>query len=257
MGFCKMCGISMGLLRGKSILNGHEYCGVCYNKALLEDNKNRFNLYRRKYYVPITCPKVCYEKGIIEMQYGFYDVWLRDMKLNFFPSEIKSNEEDYVLLQIPLSQIEYYERKAETIAETKISGGGGTTGGTSIIGAIIGAAIAGAPGAIIGSRKEGKIQPIKSELVTTTNRFTFMNVFIDNIKHSLLFRYDDYDIFLKLILDKAYTNLQNTDSSHQSDHLNQSKVIGLIKELAELKDNDIITEQEFQEKKRILLDKIY
>lgn len=205
MGFCKMCGNTTGFLRGKNKLNGHEYCDVCINKALQEEeNNNRFNLYRRKYYVPSACPKISYEKGIIEMQYGFYDIWVKDNKLNFFPSEIKSNEKDYVLLQIPLDQIEYYERKVETTTETKISGGGGTIGGSSIKGAIIGAAVAGTPGSIIGSRKVGKIQPIRSELVTTTKRYTFMNIFIDNVKHSLFFRYSDYDIFLNLIPDKAY-----------------------------------------------------
>lgn len=47
-----------------------------------------------------------------------------------------------------------------------------------------------------------------------------------------------------------------TNKVENNEYLNQSKVIGLIKELAELKENGLITEQEFQEKKRVLLNKI-
>lgn len=75
---------------------------------------------------------------------------------------------------MPYKDIKYFTTQGSISKETKIIGCGGDLGGSSIGGAIIGGIIAGGVGAIIGSRKEGRIEPIKTEIITHEDRGTIL-----------------------------------------------------------------------------------
>lgn len=63
---------------------------------------------------------------------------------------------------IPLNNIEYFSMGGQKYATTEIMGGGGTVGGSSLKGAIAGGIVAGGAGAVIGSRKETTIDPVRT-----------------------------------------------------------------------------------------------
>ncbi len=79
--------------------------------------------------------------------------------------------------------------------EQKISGGGGSGGGSSLKGAVIGGVVAGGTGAVIGSRKEIKIEEIKSETIKKDGRRIFINYFSKDERKTLYFKFDDFTSF--------------------------------------------------------------
>jgi hypothetical protein len=262
MGICAVCNNKTGFFRGKNEFNGKEYCGSCFSQYVYKYKKGINEEYLSKYNVPKDSLTVRYNSGYIKMPKIKYYVWKADNNLCFFPEGIREKEE-YILYQIALEQIEYYATRGEVHRETKISGGGGTIGGSSITGAVLGAMVAGGTGAVIGSRKEGKIEQIKSEIITHDERETFLNYYVDKVRHSLFFDYYDYNILLKLIPTKAYGNHQSQYSvkpiisnlQNNTQH-NNLETIKQIRELSVLKDEGIITQEEFNEKKKLLMDKI-
>lgn len=119
--------------------------------------------------------------------------------------------------------------------------------------------IAGGAGAVIGSRK--KVDEVKSELVTHDTRETYINYFDpENVRRSLFFDVDAYQVLNDLIPDKEYNIVSQLNTSKlinstpNSDKKNS--ITDQIRELSALKDEGIISEQEFNEKKKILLDRI-
>jgi hypothetical protein len=205
---------------------------------------------------------VSYNGGFAELLETKNCLWLDDNNLCFFPAtppdtDEPSNVNKIILYKIPIDNIEYYATKGEVIHENKISGGGG--GGSSIGGAIVGGVIAGEAGAIIGSRKE--TTPIKSELITHDTRKTFLNFYDDNhIKHSMFFDFEDYNIFYELIPEKAYNIVSAIKTNNIINKVVNKNITAditnQIKELAKLKDEGLLTEEEFTEKKKLLLDRI-
>jgi hypothetical protein len=83
----------------------------------------------------------------------------------------------------------------------------------------------------------------------------FLNFYIKGEKHSLFFSYDDYTTLLKLIPEKDYNNFVNTQISRGAEST-KSTITQQLKDLADLKEKGILTEDEFNDKKKILLDKI-
>ena len=164
----------------------------------------------------IVCQQIClrveYKRGFFKIPKTVYSIWIKDNMLCLFPAWTHLNDDDYIFSQIPLDKIEYYSTKGKVTKQTKISGGGGTVGGSSIGGAIVGGIVAGGAGAIVGSRKAGKVEPIKSEIITHDDRECYINFFVEDVKHSLFFKFSDYNTLLKLIPDKAYANLTNQQS---------------------------------------------
>jgi len=163
----------------------------------------------------------------------------------------------FTCIQIPISKIEHFYITGEYFRESKISGGGG--GGSSLGGAIIGGAIAGGAGAVIGSRK--KVSEIKSELVTHDTRETILSYFSNNgSRETIVLHHADYQVLEDLIPEKNYAVV--TEARRQL--LVQKSIMNTgakaiteqIKELATLKDNGILTENEFATKKKELLAKI-
>jgi hypothetical protein len=223
-------------------------------KKLEEDERNNKTFEERKlqYNISNEYPTVNYKKGFAPITKDKKYIWTEDESVFLFPAVAQSKEKDYILYEISMKDIEYYSTQGIVSKETKISGGGGEVGGTSVGGAIVGGVIAGGVGAVIGSRKKGKIDPIKSEVITHDDRETFLNFYIDGVKHSLFFNYEDYTTLLKLMPQKDYNNFVNAQISRGS----KSSITEQLMDLADLKEKGILTEDEFNEKKKILLDKI-
>ncbi|PIH03056.1 hypothetical protein [Clostridium combesii] len=226
-------------------------------RKIIEDEKNNkmFQEKKLQYNIQENHSIVNYKKGFAPIAKTKQYIWIQEEKLCFFPAIVQSKEDDYILYSIPLNALEYYTTQGNISKETKISGGGGEVGGSSIGGAIAGGVIAGGAGAVIGSRKKGSIQPIKSEIITNDDRETFLNYFVDGVKHSMFFGYGDYTTLLKIMPEKDYNNFVNAYLAKGSKS-SKSSITQQLKDLADLKEKEILTEDEFNEKKKILLDKI-
>ncbi|SDG72155.1 hypothetical protein SAMN04244560_02819 [Thermoanaerobacter thermohydrosulfuricus] len=205
-----------------------------------------------EYNIPQNCSIVNYRRGSAPIATGKLFIWINNNYLCFFPAIEQNNEEEYTQFRIPYKDIKYFTTQGSISKETKITGGGGNLGGSSIGGAIIGGIIAGGIGAIIGSRKEGRIEPIKTEIITHDNRETILYYYVGSEKKSMIFDYSDYITFIEIIPEKEYNNIINLQISNSP----ESPIVAQLKTLVKLKDEGLITENEFIEKRDILLNKI-
>ena len=154
---------------------------------------------------------------------------------------------------IPITQIEYFSLEGEIFMETKITGGGG--GGSSITGAVVGGLIAGGAGAIVGSRKG--ITPISSQIIKHDNRETELKYYDDeNNLQTLMFSYESYEIFKLLIPEKEYRFIISKKTIKNNMFENSENIKDKIRKLNELKVEGLITEDEYNNQKAILLNKL-
>ncbi len=248
--------------QGESVLSSYienendEISSKCV--GILNKKIKQYNLPDNKKVITITNKTKCFPNG------KWY-VWINNDNLNLFPKiELNSDRPEDLLRKVKsisvssicLGEIEYYYTQGEIYRENKISGGGG---GSSVKGAVVGGVIAGGAGAVIGSKK--KVVEIKSELITHDTRETYLNFFDGNkVRKSIFLEYKDYQTLLDLIPQKDY----NVVSAIKTSSLVQSvknkekakTILDQIRELAKLKDEGILTEQEFSDKKKVLLDKM-
>lgn len=223
------------------------------------ESLNDYLAEKKRYNIPNNAKFIRYKSGYADLFKSSNYIWIDEGNLCFFPTEkiaVVDNSK-VILYKIPLDKIEYYATKGELVHENKITGGGG--GGSSIGGAVVGGVIAGGVGAVIGSRK--KNDPIKSELITHDRRETFINFFNDkDEKHSMFFDFDAYNIFIELMPEKAFEIVSaikaNAILNKVVNESKSSSITDQIRELAKLKDEGILTEEEFNNKKKELLDKI-
>lgn len=219
--------------------------------------KTKYDEIKRGIRIPHNTLTVNYKGSSIEILKGYLYTWIGNDNLYFFPSSPPLDEskiEEIILFKIPITNIEYYATRGEVYRENRVTGGGG--GGSSIGGTVVGGMIAGEAGAIIGSRKEG--EPVKSELITHDTRETFLNFYYEGSKTTMFFDYNDYETFEEILPHKAYHIVSAIKANeiiveHTRKNLSPADK---IRELAKLKDEGIISESEFEEKKRELLDKI-
>lgn len=222
----------------------------------LKQNKEKYEDALKKYNIDTNKSKVTFKNGFNIMSKVKQYVWVENNELCFFPAEITGIEGDYSIYKIKTKDIEYFSTRGEVYRENKITGGGGQVGGSSVTGAIVGGVIAGGAGAIIGSRKKGKIEPIKSEIITHDTRETFLNYFVGGKKHSLFFKFEDRNILLEVIPEKEFFKVSNQQLMK---NINPNKSKGIsetIKELNELMKEGLITQEEFNTKKQELLSRI-
>lgn len=188
-------------------------------------------------------------------------LWIGNDTLNLFPMSeyYKENETsaiykpDVLTLQlksIPIESILYFEEIGELRKYTKLSGGG-----SSLKGALVGYAIAGDAGAIVGSR-----EPIKTEVISEDDRrieLIYKNQ--DGDIENLEFTHDAYKVLTKLIPSKnlkAVAKLNISPQNIVSDHdLHNSHTIkDKLKQLNDLKAEGLITEEKFTVQKQKILD---
>lgn len=158
----------------------------------------------------------------------------------------KEYTNDIGKIEIPIKDILSFNRIGDVNSYTKISGGGG--GGSSIGKAVVGGVIAGGAGAIIASRK--KNEEIKSEHIIEDLRTTILKIKDNNLVYYLKFASNDYDTFLRLVPNKEVSLMDDKKSEIKDD------VYSKIRELSKLKNEGILTEEEFSNKKQELLNNI-
>lgn len=178
-------------------------------------------------------------ENIEKCEYG-YDFRLKNDCLN---------EKDFIqeFMSINLKDILHFNKIGTIHKNSVVSGGGGTVGGSSLSGAIVGGFIAGSTGAIIGSRKEGHINSIKTNIETTDTRKTLLKL----KNKELLFNISTYTVLLKLIPNKDYESqiINKTDKETREN----TDFIVKIEKLKNLLDTGALTKEEFEiQKKKIL-----
>jgi hypothetical protein len=192
---------------------------------------------------------------------GINYFWKSDDCLYFYPTIdcIETNRWrlsniEFKIATIRIDEIQYFQRVSKVFSEKKISGGGG--GGSSIGNAILGGAIAGPVGAIIASRK--KIDPIKIEKTTNVVKSCILCYFRNGFGYLVSFDYDDYKVFNEYIPDKEYYFVKDNTkiNTNLKESIQETNVIQKIRELGNLKDEGLITQEEFDEKKKELLKKV-
>lgn len=189
-------------------------------------------------------------------------LWIENNMLNLFPMskyykewEISSISKPDVsklkLKTIPTESILYFEEIGELRKYTTLSGGG-----TSLKGALLGYVIADDIGAIIGSR-----EPIKTEVVSEDDRrieLIYKNS--ENEIVNLEFTHDAYNAFKKLIPLKelrkivGLNTVQNIDNDINIEIQQTKSAKEKLKQLNEMKEEGLITDEEFLEQRKKILD---
>lgn len=151
---------------------------------------------------------------------------------------------------INISNILYFEEKGELSHVSEVYGGGSMD--VNYGGAIIGDLLFGSTGALIGSRVGTGTDPIMTSVKEIDNRYVSMMLKKDDGEiESKTFPYTYYDAFMKLIpeKEKGFIGMSSNTQVQEKNTNNFDE----IKKFKELFDMGIITEKEFQEKKKELL----
>lgn len=167
----------------------------------------------------------------------------------------------YKMTKIPLDNIIYFSKEGTLEHVSVVSGGGASGGGANLGGAIAGGILFGGVGAIIGSRMhtEIKIDPIKTEIIKKDSRKAYLLYKDENgdlVQQS--FDYEYYNFFMKHFPHKEFSKVQDhvdasTPSVEEKKANPTSSNIEEIKKYKELLDMGIITQAEFDVKKKELL----
>lgn len=172
------------------------------------------------------------------------------------------NEKRYLL-----NSIEYYNEVGNLQYTSEVQGGGG--GGANVYGAIKGGLLFGAAGAIVGSQVGTESKPISTTVRKHDNR-SVRFVYKDSMGvHDVVLPHEDLDALLTLIPDKKYDTvmLKNqediqanqtvgkplVESKEEVKSTINSDVVEQLKQLKELLDIGILTQEEFNRKKNELL----
>lgn len=286
----KLMGFFEGNLTGEELIDYNQreaeesqyraerYAVVKQAEVLCERYKNE------KSSIRLLNPK---EIKVSELYYPTY-IWKDDTSLLLFPNVstqyIDTNYERQftnimgqtvninsaiTTINIPLDEIEYFTQDGELYREQVISGGGG--GGSSLGGAILGGLIAGEAGAVVGSRKQ--TEAIKSETIThdtrhtilklksrsiemDTNAFEVLNELIPEKEYSIVQELRKQNIIASQLQGQGLIQEQISPSQVQLQTTVSVSIATQIEELAGLRDRGILTEEEFNEKKKVLLDRM-
>lgn len=229
------------------------------------ESMNKLNEIRRSYdeikkdwNVPENCDfitiKGASHKSSIKLHKGDYYLWKDKADLCFFELEpiiddvISGRLKKYEITRLPIRNIDNYNMEGELHCETRISGGGG--GGYSLTGAVVGGIIAGGVGAVIGSRK--KTDPIVSKTITYDDRICYLNYFDNSgVIQSLYLIMENMKILKRIIPKKNYDFVMKNIIMKDSSKIQSSA--DEIRKFALLRDEEIITPEEFERKKNELL----
>lgn len=188
-------------------------------------------------------------------------LWIDNGVLNIFPlaqhyikwytsSESKPDVSELHLKSIPINSILYFEEAGELHKYTTVSGGG-----TSLKGALLGYAVAEDMGAIIGSR-----EPIKTTVVSEDDRrVELIYKAKDGNIENLEFTHDAYKVFKNLFPSKELRRIVNLKASKKQKNVSEKKTKEFqeakekLKQLQEMKNEGLITEDEFAEQKKKIL----
>ena len=152
-----------------------------------------------------------------------------------------------------IENIIYFRKQGDVQYTTEISGGGANVGG-----AVTGGMLFGTAGAIVGAQvgTETIIDPIKS---TTTKHDTRKTIFQykDENKNIITVEWPIayFDLLMKVIPEKEYDYLQLHKKNEQNvEQPNNLKgIVDTMQQYKELLDSGVITQEEFEAKKKQLL----
>lgn len=152
---------------------------------------------------------------------------------------------------IPIKNIKIFTRDGEYRVDNIVEGGG-----VNLAGAVVGGAIAGGAGAVLAGRQ--KITTTQKEI---DKRQTYLYYMEDNQEKRIVFSSDSYNTLRYLLPDKEIGYIEKhkiveANKPKESNDIQENSIYKDIEELARLKDKGILTEEEFVEKKKLLLDKI-
>lgn len=198
-----------------------------------------------------------------EVEISHY-LWVADDCIQLFPmaeyyrayetsSVSRPDVSELQLKSVPIDSILYFEEMGELRKYATVSGGG-----TSLKGALLGYAIAEDVGAIIGSR-----EPITTKIVSEDDRrieLVYKNK--EGEIENLEFKHDAYDVFKQLIPLKEFRKIvslntvQSTKSGAVTETQKSQTAKEKLKQLKELKAKGLITEEEYSEQKKKVLESL-
>ncbi len=154
---------------------------------------------------------------------------------------------------IPIRDIFYFQEKGEIGYSTDVAGGGSK--GVSYGGAVIGGLLFGGAGAVVGAMSGNKVEEIKSKSVKHDNRYVvirYKDASGKTVERKAPYEY--FDVFNKLIPEKEYSYIQLNTVSEETVNVAISNIpVEELKALKELLDIGVITQDEFDVKKKQLL----
>ncbi len=167
------------------------------------------------------------------------------------------NENLFAISVIPLENIVSYQLIGDVEHVAMVSGGGGRGGQPNLTGAAIGGMLFGDAGAIIGAQTGFCIDPIKSTITEFDSRVTMLN--LKNAEGQVEIKELPYyysEVFMKVIPEKEFNFLQankNTEAPVQSQTAPALNMVEEMKQLKELLDLNLITQEEFDAKRQQIL----
>lgn len=197
-------------------------------------------------------------KSSVQGQSSFFPLdkwllWKTDDTLNFFP-DISVNPDEFVRNSIPfkikIESIDYFEREGDVHYVTSSVTYGGSK--PNIKGAVIGGALAGTAGAIIGSQTKSNLPVNCTSTKELDKRMVIM--YFKN-QPPLYFPPDDYRSF-EIIVPEKERNIvmaQREQLAIQAMVKDSIPITEQLENLGKLKDSGILTEDEFEDKKKELL----
>jgi hypothetical protein len=191
-----------------------------------------------------------------------YYVWFGLLKIYLFPKlptfQNYKSLTDIKLLELYTSRIKYYYTSRDKYYENKISGGGST--GPNVAGAIVGEQIAGIGGAIV--MGQSKTNPIESKLIVHDERRTVITYREEQgTITKYLLPFDFYEVLYEMIPELARDVIENPSRhaqvmSNLEQENNSNQVENKLKKLLDLKNQGLIDDQDYQEQKSKLLNKL-
>lgn len=177
-------------------------------------------------------------------------------KSNFETFKNFDIETMFAISIIPIENIVSYQSTGYVEHTTTISGGGGHGGGVNKKGAIVGGLLLGGAGAIVGSQigTEIFINPITSNIVEYDYRKTMLN--LKNAEGQVEIKELPYyyaEVFQKVIPEKEFNFLQANKNTEVQTPINSINMLEEMKQLKELLDIGLITQEEFDSKRKQIL----
>ncbi|MBN2898348.1 MAG: SHOCT domain-containing protein [Clostridia bacterium] len=224
---------------------------------------DKFNEGMHYYHITGATDQVTALGGDLELMPIAHYMFIRNDKLVFFPNISFGyfdglNPLKVVGREIPVKAIQSFEKEGDFYTENQVSGGGG--GGSSMLGAYLGEVSGGKDRHIIYSRRP--VNLIQSKLIKHDSRSVTLR-FRDesNLEHALKFNHGDYRLFQKLIPEKELELQYELDRQKILDEkVNREDknvdVMDQIRKLGQLREEGLIDDTEFEDKKDELLGRL-
>ena len=187
---------------------------------------------------------------------GQYKKNANEKKAEYF---LKQDDESlFAISLIPLENIVYFQVVGNVEHTTVVSGGEVKGGGVNTQGAAMGALLFGGVGAVVGSQIGTEVvgKPIKSKMVEHDQRKTFFVIKNKDgkVEHRELPYYYS-EVFMKVIPEKEYSFVQANSAANRvaEEKSSSNNIVEEMKRLKELLDLDLITQEDFDTKKKQLL----